>query len=72
MLALGIGILPNIPGFLQAVGALPAGSVWPWLAAVYNYAWFVGFLLAGGLYVLLMRPQARMAVASPLASPEVA
>ncbi|MBG8556432.1 NCS1 family nucleobase:cation symporter-1 [Hymenobacter guriensis] len=72
MLALGIGILPNIPGFLQAVGAVPKGSVWPWLAAVYNYAWFVGFLLAGGLYVLLMRPQTRMAGAPPLVAAEVA
>ncbi|MCR5886597.1 NCS1 family nucleobase:cation symporter-1 [Hymenobacter sp. J193] len=72
MLALGIGILPNIPGFLQAVGAVPAGSVWPWLAAVYNYAWFVGFLLAGGLYVLLMRPQTRLSVSPPLAAAEVA
>ncbi|RSK29796.1 NCS1 family nucleobase:cation symporter-1 [Hymenobacter metallilatus] len=55
VLALVIGILPNIPGFLQAVGAVPAGAVWPWLAGLYSYAWFVGFFLAGGLYVLLMR-----------------
>ncbi|GAB3835947.1 NCS1 family nucleobase:cation symporter-1 [Hymenobacter jeollabukensis] len=57
MLALIIGILPNVPGFLQAVGALPAGAVWPWLADVYHYAWFVGFFLSGGLYVALMRPR---------------
>jgi NCS1 family nucleobase:cation symporter-1 len=57
ILALVVGILPNIPGFLQAVGAVPVGAVWPWLAAVYNYAWFVGFLLSGGLYVVLMRQQ---------------
>ncbi|OON66449.1 NCS1 family nucleobase:cation symporter-1 [Hymenobacter sp. CRA2] len=55
MWALIIGILPNVPGFLQAVGAVPAGSVWPWLAGVYSYAWFVGFLLSGGLYLVLMR-----------------
>jgi NCS1 family nucleobase:cation symporter-1 len=61
MLALTLGILPNIPGFLQAVGAVPAGAVWPWLAAVYNYAWFVGFLLSGGLYVVFMRQRALMA-----------
>ncbi|MBD2716296.1 NCS1 family nucleobase:cation symporter-1 [Microvirga sp. STR05] len=68
LLALVLGILPNIPGFLQAVGALPAGSVWPWLAGIYNYAWFVGFLLAGGLYVLLMRPQFRSVPASVVAA----
>ncbi|MCC2548213.1 NCS1 family nucleobase:cation symporter-1 [Hymenobacter sp. BT175] len=64
MVALVVGILPNIPGFLQAVGAVPAGTVWPWLAGVYNYAWFVGFLLSGALYVVLMRQPAREAVAA--------
>ena len=61
--ALIIGVLPNIPGFLQTVGALPAGALWPWLTSLYSYAWFVGFFLAGGLYLLLMRPQ-RQAVAA--------
>ncbi|KAA9327656.1 NCS1 family nucleobase:cation symporter-1 [Hymenobacter busanensis] len=66
MLALVVGILPNIPGFLQAVGVLQPGTVWPWLTNLYNYAWFVGFLLSGALYVALMRPQpAPHAVARP-------
>jgi NCS1 family nucleobase:cation symporter-1 len=65
MLALALGIAPNIPGFLQAVGAVPAGVVWPWLAGLYSYAWFVGFLLAGAVYVLLMRLQAPAAPGSP-------
>jgi NCS1 family nucleobase:cation symporter-1 len=68
MVALAVGIGPNIPGFLQAVGAVPAGTVWPWLAGLYSYAWFVGFGLAGGLYVLLMRLQAQPATPAPLVS----
>ncbi|GAA4362862.1 NCS1 family nucleobase:cation symporter-1 [Hymenobacter saemangeumensis] len=55
MLALVLGVLPNIPGFLVAVGALDKGVVWPWLVAVYSYAWFVGFLLSAIIYLGLMR-----------------
>jgi NCS1 family nucleobase:cation symporter-1 len=55
--ALVVGILPNVPGFLTAVGALDKGTVWPGLVAVYNYAWFVGFLVSGSVYWLLMRGQ---------------
>ena len=55
MLALALGILPNVPGFLTAIGGLAPGAVWPGLVAVYNYAWFVGFLVSGGIYLLLMR-----------------
>ena len=57
MLALAVGIAPNIPGFLTAIGVLEKGTVWPALVAVYNYAWFVGFLVSGGVYWLLMRGQ---------------
>ncbi|AHJ96951.1 NCS1 family nucleobase:cation symporter-1 [Hymenobacter swuensis] len=60
VLALFVGILPNVPGFLQAVGAVPAGLVWSWLAGLYSYAWFVGFFLSAGLYVLLMRRPMRV------------
>ena len=55
MLALAVGIAPNIPGFLTAIGALDKGTVWPALVQVYNYAWFVGFLVSAGVYLLLMR-----------------
>lgn len=68
MVALAVGIAPNIPGFLQAVGAVAPGTVWLWLAGLYSYAWFVGFGLAGGLYVLLMRLQAQPATPAPLVS----
>jgi NCS1 family nucleobase:cation symporter-1 len=58
LLALAGGILPNIPGFLVTIGALPRAAVWPWLVAVYDYAWFVGFFLSAGSYLLLMaKPQ---------------
>jgi NCS1 family nucleobase:cation symporter-1 len=31
------------------------GLVIPFLKPFYDYAWFVGFFAAGGIYVLLMR-----------------
>lgn len=58
IVALLVGVLPNVPGFLVQVQALPAGSVPPMLADLYHYAWFVGLTLAGGAYYILMRNQA--------------
>ena len=55
MLALAVGVAPNVPGFLTAIGVLEKGAVWPGLVAVYNYAWFVGFLVSGVVYWGLMR-----------------
>ena len=57
MLALVVGILPNVPGFLTAIGVLDKGAVWPALAGLYNYAWFVGFAVSGTGYWALMRGQ---------------
>ncbi|TNE58687.1 MAG: nitrate reductase [Alphaproteobacteria bacterium] len=51
--ALIIGILPNLPGFLHAAGA--ASEVAPIFDTLYGYAWFIGLLLAGGVYYLWMR-----------------
>ena len=55
LVALVLGIVPCVPGFLAAIGGLATASVWPWLLEVYNYAWFVGFFVAGGVYLALMR-----------------
>lgn len=55
ILALLIGILPNIPGFLVQVKVSSADVVPAWISDLYNYAWFVGFFLSGFVYWLLMR-----------------
>jgi NCS1 family nucleobase:cation symporter-1 len=55
VIALLIGILPNVPGFLVTIKVLSADKVWPWLADLYNYAWFVGFFMSGISYLLMMR-----------------
>jgi NCS1 family nucleobase:cation symporter-1 len=63
ILALVVGILPNIAGFLTAIKVLDKGAVWPGLVEVYNYAWFVGFFVSGALYWLLMRGKTAAALA---------
>jgi NCS1 family nucleobase:cation symporter-1 len=55
MVALALGIFPNIPGFLVAVKIIDA-SVFPtWINGLYHYAWFVGFAVASLAYYAFMR-----------------
>ena len=53
IIALVAGILPNLPGFLQAAGFVD--SVPEIFNAIYGYAWFVGLIIGGGLYLILMK-----------------
>ena len=58
LLAFGVAVLPNVPGFLHAAGAFEDGVVPPIFDTIYTYAWFVGFLLAGGIYLAAMKGKA--------------
>ncbi len=51
--ALLLGVLPNLPGFLGTIHILE--SVNPFWMSLYHYAWFTGFLLAGGVYYFLRK-----------------
>ncbi|MDB6122626.1 MAG: Cytosine/purine/uracil/thiamine/allantoin permease family protein [Pedosphaera sp.] len=51
--ALLLGILPNVPGFLATIKVLPKEMVPQFLMTIYSYAWFVGFILAFILYLVL-------------------
>jgi NCS1 family nucleobase:cation symporter-1 len=51
--ALGLAVLPNLPGFLVRVGLADAAMFPGWLVAGYHYAWFTGFALGFLLYSLL-------------------
>jgi nucleobase:cation symporter-1, NCS1 family len=55
VLALLLGILPNVPGFLITIKVISSEAVASWISQLYHYAWFVGFFVSGGLYLLLMR-----------------
>ncbi len=51
ILALIIGILPNLPGFLAGVGLID--GVGGFFAMIYTYAWFVGLFVAGTAYLIV-------------------
>ena len=54
LVAIGLGIVVNVPGFLsQATGG--GIEVAPFFAGLYDYSWFIGLVLSGGVYVLLSR-----------------
>ena len=55
IIALLLGIIPNIPGFLTTIGAIDKDAVWHWVSQLYNYAWFVGFFVSGCTYLIMMR-----------------
>jgi NCS1 family nucleobase:cation symporter-1 len=58
-LTLRSGILPNVPGFVMNVApstkaSFPVPEHVPYLLEVYKYAWFVGFGIAGLVYLVGM------------------
>jgi nucleobase:cation symporter-1, NCS1 family len=48
------GVAPSLPGFVTALQGVPARGVF---GTIYNWAWFVGFLLSAVIYVVAMRVQ---------------
>ena len=65
LIALVVGVLPNVPGFLKSAHVLEGE---PGLFdAIYPYAWFSGFFIAGALYLALSRlmPRAPAAASRP-------
>jgi len=64
LVALTVGALPSLPGFLVQVKLLDAARVGPFLVGLYHYAWFVGFALASVAYWVgrMLTPLPRAAV----------
>lgn len=55
IIALLLGILPNVPGFLVITKIISSENVNTWIANLYNYAWFVGFFVSGIVYWVLTK-----------------
>lgn len=55
IIALLAGVLPNIPGFLLQVKLVSASTFPFWISDLYNYAWFVGFIVSGFIYWIISR-----------------
>ncbi|WJX18068.1 Neuronal calcium sensor 1 [Trifolium repens] len=53
IVALVVGILPVVPGFLHKVGIV--SSISNAFVVIYNNAWFISFFSAGFLYWILLR-----------------
>ena len=53
LVALALGVLPNLPGFLVAAGAIDSAPAV--FTTLYTYAWFVGLFIAGATYLSLMK-----------------
>jgi len=51
IIALIVGILPNLPGFLFKAGIIDSAP--EFFVSIYDYAWFVGLFLAGLIYLVL-------------------
>jgi NCS1 family nucleobase:cation symporter-1 len=52
LVALGLGIVPCVPGFLHAVADVEVGQFW---VSLYHYAWFVSFGVSLSTYAVLAR-----------------
>jgi NCS1 family nucleobase:cation symporter-1 len=55
IIALLLGILPNVPGFLLQVKLISSAAFPAWISELYHYAWFVGFAVSSIVYLLLMK-----------------
>jgi NCS1 family nucleobase:cation symporter-1 len=55
IIAMLLGILPNVPGFFITIKVLQTDAVPQWISHLYNYAWFVGFLVSGFVYWGMMK-----------------
>ncbi len=60
VVALLAGILPNVPGFLAQAFPSAFHDVPAWSRALYSYAWFAGFGIAGAVYLALMTGKRRV------------
>ncbi len=47
-----LGVAPSVPGFIGALGGHPAAG---FFGGVYNWAWFVGFIVSAAVYIAAMR-----------------
>jgi len=53
-IALALGVLPNLPGFLNAAFPDTFANVPLLFKTLYTYAWFVGLAISALVYALLM------------------
>ncbi len=55
LIALAVGILPHLPGFLVKVGVVAADRVPEFFVGLFDFSWFSGFGIAFAVHILLNR-----------------
>lgn len=55
IVALVLGVLPSLPGFLATVRLIDGTHVPPFLLGLYHYAWFLGFGISFAAYVVMRK-----------------
>lgn len=56
LIALALGVLPNVPGFVKALQRIGEPELAKtWVDSIYQSAWFVGFGIAATVYLALMK-----------------
>lgn len=58
VIAIILGVLPNVPGFLAQIKVMDASTMPAWINSIYSYAWFAGFAISGLVYYFMMKKQA--------------
>ena len=61
-----IGVVPNIPGFLNAAFPASFPGVAEGFKTIYTYAWFVGVAISALVYAGMMKGKAVPAVRAPV------
>ena len=62
IIAFVLGVLPNIPGFLNAAFPASFPEVGDIFKTIYTYAWFVGVAIAAVVYGVLMNGRTQPAL----------
>jgi len=55
VIAFVVGVLPNIPGFLNAAAPEAFANIASIWKEIYTYAWFIGLFISSGVYWIGMR-----------------
>ncbi|QDL36132.1 NCS1 family nucleobase:cation symporter-1 [Rhodoferax sediminis] len=61
-----IGVLPNIPGFLNAAFPAAFPDVGAGFKTIYTYAWFVGIAISALVYGVLMKGKVQPVISVPV------
>jgi NCS1 family nucleobase:cation symporter-1 len=59
LVALAAGVAPCVPGFLAQAFPERFAGIAPFWRGLYSYAWFLGFAVAGAVYLALSRMRPR-------------